>query len=128
MVTHLPDTNIIIHVLRNQKQRTALLERLLEQGHLLACCSVTVAEVYAGMHPREEAATRELMSSMLFLPATVEIAQQAGLLKRDFAKKGSTLSVADTLIASVAMANACSLITENAKDFPMPGVRLYPLE
>jgi len=37
------------------------------------------------------------------------------------------LSLPDTTIAAVALANDLMLVTGNLKDFPMPELRLYPL-
>jgi predicted nucleic acid-binding protein len=122
---YLADTNIIIDVIVNHKGHAALLERLLAEHHLLATCAVIVAEIYAGMREAEETITSALMESMEFLPITYEIAKHAGILRRDFARKGKTLSLADTTIAAVALAFKCTLITENAKDFPIPQLQLY---
>ena len=55
------------------------------------------------------------------------MARLAGELKRGFGKKGTTLSVSDTLIAAVAIQYQLSLITDNVRDFPMKELTLYPL-
>jgi predicted nucleic acid-binding protein len=54
-------------------------------------------------------------------------ARLAGELKRDYSKKGKTLSIPDTLIAATALHNRLTLLTDNAKDFPMKELALYPL-
>ena len=51
----------------------------------------------------------------------------AGLMRRDYAKKGTTLTTADTTIAAVALVNGLALLTDNVKDFPMKELALYPL-
>jgi hypothetical protein len=51
----------------------------------------------------------------------------AGKLKRQWAQKGHTLTLADTLVAAVALEQGCPLATDNSKDFPMPGLQLYRL-
>ncbi len=122
---YLPDTNILIDVITNRKGHAALLRRLLEERHLLATCSVIVSEVYAGMRQAEESKTEALMEGMDFLPITYEIAKHAGTLRREFARKGRTLSLADTTIAAVGLAYNCTVVTENAKDFPIPGLQLH---
>jgi predicted nucleic acid-binding protein len=61
MPTYLLDTSVIIDALNNRRQRRELLLDLLKQGNLLACCSVDVTEVYAGMRPKEEPATEEFL-------------------------------------------------------------------
>jgi predicted nucleic acid-binding protein len=120
VATYLLDTNVLIQVLRGRDAHS--LESLVEQGHLLASCAVTVAEIYAGMNPKEETPTRAFVESLEYLPITLHIAEQAGLLKRDYARRGRTLSIADAMIAAVALANNCTLITGNARDFPMRGL------
>ena len=50
----------------------------------------------------------------------------AGLLKRDYAKKGTHLAVTGVTIAAVAIHNRLPL-TDNIKHFPMPDLTLYPL-
>jgi predicted nucleic acid-binding protein len=55
MATYLLDTTVIIDVINRKRDRNQfLLELAEEQGHILACCPINVAEVYAGMRPKEE--------------------------------------------------------------------------
>jgi predicted nucleic acid-binding protein len=56
-----------------------------------------------------------------------EVARDAGLLKRDYSRKGRQLSLTDATIAAVCIANGLTLMTDNIKDFPMPELTLYPL-
>ena len=83
MATYLLDSSVIIDALNGKRGRHLLLEELLRHGHLLACCSVNVAEVYAGMKPSEEAPTEEFLRSLDYYNVTWEIARRAGLLKRE---------------------------------------------
>ena len=100
---------------------------MVEQGHLLACCPVNITEVYAGIRPGEEGPTTTFISSLEFFTVTAEIAQKAGLLRRDWRQKGQTLSYTDVTIAAVALANGLPLLTDNRKHFPMEGLELMPL-
>lgn len=127
MATYLVDTNIIIDVLNEKRGRPALLQNLLSEGHLLACCPVNVTEVYAGLRPKEELPTETLLQSLQYFPITFPIARLAGLLKRDYSKKGKTLNIADATIAAVAIHHNVPLITDNTKDFPMKQLQLYRL-
>jgi predicted nucleic acid-binding protein len=127
MNSFLLDTNIIVNVLRHRDDALLLIENLLSQGQPLASCPVTITEIYAGMRPHEEKATRAFMKSLVFLPVNAEIAEQAGHLKRRHAKRGKTLSFQDAVIAAVSIAFGCTLVTENIKDFPLPELQLYPL-
>jgi len=127
MATYLLDTSVIIDALNNKRGRRDLLLDLLKQGNLLACCPINVTEVYAGVRPKEETATEEFLKSLEYYHITWPVARMAGLLKRDYARKGTTLTSADTTIAAVAMINDLTLLTDNVKDFPMKELALYPL-
>ena len=47
-------------------------------------------ESYAGLRPGEETKTEAFIDSLEYLPLTPAIARQAGLLRRDWQKKGQT--------------------------------------
>jgi predicted nucleic acid-binding protein len=127
MTTYLLDTSVIIDVLNDKRNRDQLLKGLLSQGDMLACCAVNVSEVYAGMRPKEEAKTETLLQSLEYYEITWDVAKLAGFLKRDYSKKGQTLSLSDTTIAAVALEYNLTLITDNLKHYPMPQLKLYSL-
>ena len=127
MTTILLDTSVIFDHLNARFGRTAYLAQLIEQGHLLACCPVNITEVFAGLRPGEESKTEAFLDSLECLPVTPAIAKQAGLLRRDWQKKGQTLSYTDVTIAAVALSNQVPLLTDNRKHFPMPELQLLPL-
>src|SRR5208283_99834 len=111
MATYLLDTCVIIDALNNKRNRPGLLLNLLDAGHLLACCSINVTEVYTGLRPREEKATEEFLASLQYYPISRTAARLAGLLKRDYARKGVTLNLGDVTIAAVALDNKLTLLT-----------------
>jgi predicted nucleic acid-binding protein len=127
VATYLLDTSVIIDALNNKRGRRDLLLDLVKQGNLLACCPVNVTEVYAGLRPKEEMATEEFLRSLEYYHVTWPVARLAGLLKRDYGRKGTTLTVADATIAAVGIVHELTLMTDNAKDFPMKDLTLYPL-
>jgi predicted nucleic acid-binding protein len=116
------DTNILIDALRNRGNRRHLLADLVEQGHTLATSAINVGEVYAGMRSHEAADTDRFLRSIESYPITHAIARHAGSLKFAYSQKGKTLSLADMLVAATALAHGTSLITDNRKDFPLPGL------
>ena len=127
MATILLDTSVIFDHLNGRFGRTEFLDKLIEQGHIFACCPVNITEVYAGLRPGEEATTAGFIDSLECLPITPEIARQAGLLRRDWRAKGQTLSYPDVTRAAVALSNAAPLLTDNRKHFPEEGLELWPL-
>jgi predicted nucleic acid-binding protein len=127
VATYLLDTSVIIDALAARRGRRNLLLGLVKQGNLLACCPITVTEVYAGLRPKEEAATEEFLRSLEYYHLTWPVARLAGLMKRDYGRKGTTMTVADATIAAVALVHELTLMTDNVKDFPMKELSLYPL-
>lgn len=127
MATYLLDSSVIIDVLNGKRGRHLLLEELLRHGHLLACCSVNVTEVYAGMKPPEVTRTEEFLRSLEYYDVTWEIARRAGLLKRDYTRRGITLALGDATIAAVALTHQLPLLTDNVRHYPMKELELYPL-
>lgn len=127
MAVYLLDTSVIIDVLNNKRGRPALLLELVRAGHALACCPINITEVYAGMRPKEEAATEEFLASLKHFPISPQAARLAGEFKRNYARKGVTLNLGDVIIAAVAIHHELTLLTDNLKDFPMENLSLYPL-
>lgn len=127
MATYLLDTSVIIDALNGKRNRTLLLIQLAERDGTLACCPINVAEVYAGARPKEEEQTSALLRSLQFYPISFPVAELAGRLKRQYGRSGKTLSIPDTMIAAVALYYRLTLVTDNAKDFPMPELSFHPL-
>ncbi len=104
-----------------------MLAELVEAGHTLATGAINLAEIYAGMRPAEEKQTAGLLSSLDFYPINEPIARRAGTLKSVASQKGKTLSLSDMLVAATALEHHLTLITDNRKDFPVPGLTFHPL-
>ena len=127
MTTYLPDTNVLVDALNHKRGRREWLRDLVLEGHRLACCAITLAEVYAGMRPHEAPRTDQFLSAFVWYELSRGIARRAGRLRFDWGCQGITLSLADTLLAATALEHGLTLITLNRKHFPMPDLSLYPL-
>ena len=127
MAILLLDTTVIVDAINGKRKRHLLLDELLAQRNLLACCGINVTEVYAGMRPHEAGFTEAFLRSLKFYEVTWEIARLAGELQNRWRKKGHTLSLPDVTIAAVALTHGLTLLTDNRKDFPMPELALYAL-
>ena len=121
------DTSVLIDVLRSRRGRRELLAELVRGGHSLATTALNVAEVFAGMRPEEQIQTQAFLDAVDCYPLTRTAGQLAGTLKHQWARKGRTLTIADAIVAAIALERDCTLITDNRKDFPMPELALYPL-
>jgi len=57
--TCLLDSSVIIDAINERNGRSELLDKLIGEGTLLACCPINVTEVYMGMRPHEAEKTVE---------------------------------------------------------------------
>jgi len=121
------DTSILIDVLRRRNTRSEWLAELVRDGHTLSTTTLNIAEIYAGMRPSEERGTEALLSGLEVYDLGGQSARLAGRLKNTWARKGHTLTLADTIVAAIAIEHGCALLTDNRKDFPMPELQHYPM-
>jgi len=121
------DTTVLIDTLRNRNDRRRLLASLVATGHLLATSTVNIAEVYGGVRPGEERATRAFLSGLDVVPISAAIAERAGLLKADFRRQGETRSIVDMIVAATALEHGFFVATDNVKDFQISGLSLFPV-
>ncbi len=126
-MTYLLDTTVLIDALRARRNRRQQLAELNCAGHVLAASVINVAEVYAGMRAGEEAHTALLFRDLQLYEVTEAIARRAGMLKNAEAKRGRTFGLADMLVAATAMEAQLTVITDNRKDFTLPGLKLLEL-
>lgn len=121
------DTSVLIDVLRLRHGRRELLAELARGGSTLATTALNVAELYAGMRPEEEARTETFLGALDCYELTIAAARRAGNLKSKYARQGRTLTLADTIIAAIAIERRCTLMTDNRENFPMPELHCYDL-
>jgi predicted nucleic acid-binding protein len=119
------DTSVLIDALRARRGRRGWLADLVRGGHSLETSALNVAEVYAGMRPEEETKTKSFLGALLCHAVTASAGERAGQFKVEWSGRGRTLTLADTIVAAVAIEQGCLLVTDNRKDFPMAEVRLY---
>ena len=110
------DTDVLIDFLRGQPQAVQLLEDTDCEFHVSA---VSVAELYVGVRDgREREVLDQLVGLLRTIEISTEIAQQAGLWRREYGKSHGT-GILDALIAACADASQIPLATLNVKHFPM---------
>ncbi len=128
MPDYLLDTTTIIDYLRDKSGVPELLEKFCSEGGLLCCSPVNIVEVYTGMKDKEKAGTDEFLNSLECYDINREIANLAGKLKRDYSKKGITLSTSDVIIAAAAIKKNLILVTNNVRHFPVEDLMIYGYE
>jgi len=127
MSDYLLDTNILIYQLWGNQKVVMVLTELADDGDFYISAAVRT-EILAGMRPHEEAETFGLLKNLISLSVDNPIADRAGRLLYQYARQGITLSFPDALIAATALEHHLTLVTTNAKHFPMPELRLHLVE
>jgi predicted nucleic acid-binding protein len=128
MTRFLLDTTFIIDVLNGSRNRPDVMRDLIANQHELGCCPINVTEIYTGLRPEEKDKTDALLRSFELIPITFEAGRLAGVLLREGKTQGKTFSVPDMIIAAVCLTEALTLVTDNRKDFTMPGLKIHPLK
>lgn len=114
----LVDTSILIDYLRGHADAGKLLEK--ERAvDVLHASEITRLEILAGMRPAEEDETRALLSTLVWHPVGIEIAEEAGSLGRRWLTSHHTIDSADLAIAATAIRTGAALLTRNVRHFPM---------
>ena len=97
---------------------------------------VTFGEIRLGIEDLPEGKRRAALEQWLeegvpewfqanLLPVTKAIADRWGQMTIQAKRKGVTISTADGLIAATALEHDLTLVTRNAKDFAVVGVKLF---
>lgn len=121
---YLLDTNILIEFFSRKQTTVDLLPTLKKHGTLYTSL-LSLSEIRMGWSSRDAELYLPLLY-VLFVLQTIskEIAEQAGVWRREYREQGLTLSTVDTLIAATAYCNDLCIVTRNTKHFPMSQLRL----
>ena len=122
-MTYLLDTNTCIGWLRqNQPQIVARIQAHAQTDIVL--CSVVVAELLFGVErsdPVHRANTglrvEQLRQQFTSLPFDDAAAEQYGRIRADLTGRGLLIGGNDMLIAAIALASGCTLVTHNTSEF-----------
>jgi predicted nucleic acid-binding protein len=112
------DTSVLIDYLRGHPGAAAVLESHRALGPVHAS-EITRLEVLAGMRASEEAATRALLSALVWHPVDADVAEHAGILGRQWLPSHHTIDSADLAIAASAQLTRLPLLTTNVRHYPM---------
>lgn len=113
------DTTVLIDVLRGYAGATRRLDALQTTGDFPCICAITAEEISFQLRPRERERLADLIEGLGTAPLGIAEGRIAGWWRRDFKKRGITLSQADLLIAAAAYGLGGRLATGNPKDFPI---------
>lgn len=121
------DTNVWVVYLRGKDPN--LRQRLwAKAAHDIATCSIVLGELHYGAlcsaNPaKNRAAVNALISPYDCLPFAEAAAEQFAIIRRHLESLGTPIGPYDLLIAAIALANGCTLVTHNLAEFRrVPGL------
>jgi hypothetical protein len=113
------DSDIVIWILRGDTQMSEMFKRAtVDTDGNLFVTPVQIAEVFAGVLPKERMMVENFFSSLGVIAINDEIGKLAGEFMNLY-KKSHSLTLADALVAAAAKLNGCKLWTKNKKHYPM---------
>ena len=115
------DTNIVIHLLRNDIKVKCKFNNTVENGAAIIIPAFVNYEMRRGFHyrpaPAKEMLYNELCSHFAVGEMTLTVWEYAARLYANLRKAGFTVEDADILIAAFCIVNDCTLVTNNIKHF-----------
>ena len=123
MQTVLIDTDIAIDFLRGALKAKELIVPLWKKN-MGFLSLLSVYELYAGMHPKEQEATDHFIRACQIEPLTLSIAERASKNYQLYRKQGITLTSIDCLIWATAKVNHHKIATRNVRHYPDAAILL----
>lgn len=120
---YLLDTNIVIWILRGNKDYEDLLAKLKDKGEL-SISVITVAEIYKNVFQSEMPRTEDFIHEMRIFDVNENIAKLGGLYWQEFSKRFKNLHILDCILAATAREHDLVLVTLNKRHFPMKDIRI----
>jgi tRNA(fMet)-specific endonuclease VapC len=120
-VTYLLDTNVCIRYMNGRAP--GVLRRLQAlQPVEVVVCSVVKAELFYGAQrshdpARSLAVQQQFLQPYHSLPFDDAAAEVAGSLRAQLAQSGTPIGPYDLQIAAIALANGCTVVTHNVREF-----------
>lgn len=112
----LVDTDVLVDYFRGHEKAVAFVKKFSAQ---IILSPIVIAELYAGVKGSEEQTIlNNFISLFRVIPVTAQIAQTAGIFRRDFGKSHG-VGLADAIIAATVCAENATLKTLNVRHYPM---------
>lgn len=125
-MTHLLDTDVLVHAMRGPARTLA--DRLRDHRGKLAVSTISLMEVTFGAHrstepAREFESLEDVLPLVQVLPFDQNAAEHAGEIRARLARKGTPIGAYDALIAGQARSRGLVVATGNVREFKrVPGL------
>jgi tRNA(fMet)-specific endonuclease VapC len=124
LTKYLLDANAVIDWLKDREPAPALLAELSSRGDRLAINGVSLAETYSGIDPSNLERIDGRLASFEYWPVDWAVARLAGQYRYQYFREGRSYAIADMIIGAHALSEDATLITDNVRDFPIPGLKI----
>jgi len=121
---YLLDTDVVIAHLRGYPETVGFLKALTDKETTLSISAVTIVELEVGIRSKEKQRTYEFLEVLQIHYLDRPIAHLAGSFLREYRRKGISLGLADVIIGATSIAKELTLVTYNARHYPMPGIQM----
>ncbi|MCE7734168.1 MAG: type II toxin-antitoxin system VapC family toxin [Candidatus Heimdallarchaeota archaeon] len=124
-MNYLADTDYLINLYRQKKDAIALLKSMTKEKGKLYTSAINVAELFEGAYKSND--VNKALSNVNILLKSFEIVDFSFKHAKYFGElisrlKGNEIGDMDTLIASIAISENFTIITDNTKHFSRTGV------
>ena len=102
MTRYLLDTNFLVDFSKQFAPTRARLLATIANRDALAVCDIVIAEFFSGIEPASHRVWTAFFEECEMLSASREAAARSGIYRYEFARRGITLSLPDSLIAAIA--------------------------
>ncbi len=122
------DTDVLIDSLNGKNPSSDRVSREIQSG-ALATTTITVFELFSGAKTgRARDSVEKLLWALRILPVDEESGASAAALRRELEGRGTTIGMADYLIAGICRARSLPLLTRNRSHFErVTGLRVEAL-
>jgi predicted nucleic acid-binding protein len=127
MSRYIIDTDTLIDFAKSREPTRSRLLRLIEQGADVGVCEINVSEFYTALDEKHLPEWDRFFSNLSYWPITLTAARLAGVNRYALAAAGQTLTIADALVAAIALLERATILTSNSTDYPMPEVATLSL-
>lgn len=121
---YLLDSTLLIDHGNGDIAATALLRRLVEEGHDLYTCDVVTCESLSRGDDASLVQMQVLLDALEYVSTTPNAARSAGAARRERNAAGGKRALGDALIAAIATDLGATVVTRNRRDFERSGIRI----
>ena len=121
------DTTLLIDHAKDRPGVAGLVASLFEGANDLFTCDVVVAEALTGGDPVQRITIETLIRALEYVSTSPDAAVWAADSRRQRRASGPR-SLADAIIAGIAVTMDATVVTRNPKDFEIQGVRVLGYE